>query len=105
MSLFIAITINKCVYFRNTCTYTFTVLQNGYWGLSEEPDGCKPCDCDPGGAYDNQCDKDSGQCHCRPNVIGRRCDQVNPGYFVPTITHLKYEAEDCQGSGVRSLFS
>lgn len=33
-----------------------------YYGLSESQDGCKPCDCDPGGAYDNNCDVVDGQC-------------------------------------------
>ena len=33
-----------------------------FWGLSEHPDGCKPCNCDPGGAYDNTCDVITGQC-------------------------------------------
>lgn len=33
-----------------------------FWGLSEHEDGCKPCNCDPGGAYDNICDVVSGQC-------------------------------------------
>lgn len=33
-----------------------------YYGLSDERDGCKPCDCDLGGAYDNFCDVITGQC-------------------------------------------
>ena len=41
-----------------------------HYGLSEsDPEGCKPCDCDLGGAYNNQCDVVTGQCLCRPNII------------------------------------
>ena len=32
-----------------------------HWGLSDTRDGCKPCDCDPGGSYDNMCDVATGQ--------------------------------------------
>lgn len=43
----------------------------GYWGLSDSQEGCKPCDCDIGGAYDNMCDVVTGQCSWvdKPNII------------------------------------
>ena len=34
---------------------------------------CLGCGCDVGGAYDQYCDSNSGQCSCRPNVVGRDC--------------------------------
>lgn len=33
-----------------------------YWGLGDTPEGCQPCNCNRGGAYDNQCDIVTGQC-------------------------------------------
>ncbi|KAI1305823.1 Laminin subunit beta-1 [Halotydeus destructor] len=69
-----------------------------YYGLSEAEEGCKACDCDQGGAYDNNCDQVSGQCRCRPNVIGRRCDQPQVNYFSPYIDHVNFEAEDARAT-------
>ena len=48
-----------------------------HYGLSLEDElGCQPCDCDIGGAHDNNCDVISGQCKCRPNTEGRRYSEV-----------------------------
>uniref|UniRef100_A0A3B5B749 Laminin subunit beta 2 n=1 Tax=Stegastes partitus TaxID=144197 RepID=A0A3B5B749_9TELE len=44
-------------------------------------DGALPCNCDPQGSVSSMCDVRGGQCRCRPNVIGRRCDQCAPGTY------------------------
>ena len=80
----------------------YVCLQPEFWGLSEETDGCKPCDCDPGGSYDNKCDPSTGQCKCKPNIIGRQCEQPKPGYFVTNLDYLTYEGEWGRGYGVSS---
>ncbi|CAK5107481.1 unnamed protein product [Meloidogyne enterolobii] len=65
-----------------------------HYGLSvDDPNGCKPCDCDPGGAYDNHCDSAEGMCRCRPNYSGRRCNTTESGYFCPFIDKYTFEAE------------
>ncbi|XP_032317404.1 laminin subunit alpha-5 isoform X1 [Camelus ferus] len=45
--------------------------------------GCEECNCSRPGVQeltDPTCDVDSGQCRCRPNVAGRRCDTCAPGF-------------------------
>ncbi|KAM7125584.1 laminin subunit alpha-5 [Molossus nigricans] len=46
--------------------------------------GCEECNCSGPGVLeleDPTCDKDSGQCRCRPHVAGRRCDACAPGFY------------------------
>lgn len=65
-----------------------------HYGLNkEDPNGCKPCDCDPGGAYDNHCDLSTGNCKCRPNFAGRRCNTTESGFYCPFIDRYTFEAE------------
>ncbi|XP_018431604.1 PREDICTED: laminin subunit beta-2 [Nanorana parkeri] len=42
-------------------------------------DGALACKCNPQGSLSSECDPYGGQCRCKPNVIGRRCDQCAPG--------------------------
>ena len=64
-----------------------------YWGLSDDRDGCKPCDCDPGGSYDATCDVVTGQCRCRPHVGGRTCNQPEQSYYTGALDFLLFEGE------------
>ncbi|XP_037334341.2 laminin subunit beta-2 [Pungitius pungitius] len=68
-----------------------------YWGLSNDLAGCRPCDCDFGGAVNNRCIMENGQCDCRRHLIGRQCSEVQPGYFCAPLDYYKYEAEDATG--------
>uniref|UniRef100_A0A8B9U440 Laminin subunit alpha 5 n=1 Tax=Anas zonorhyncha TaxID=75864 RepID=A0A8B9U440_9AVES len=46
--------------------------------------GCEDCNCSRQGVQELTepgCDVDSGQCRCKPNVIGRQCDLCAPGYY------------------------
>ncbi|XP_041860156.1 laminin subunit beta-1 [Melanotaenia boesemani] len=65
-----------------------------YWGLSNDLAGCRPCDCDFGGAFNNRCMMENGQCDCRMHLIGRQCSEVQTGYFCAPLDYYKYEAED-----------
>ncbi|NXD30342.1 LAMB1 protein, partial [Spelaeornis formosus] len=74
-----------------------------HWGLSHDLPGCRPCDCDVGGARNNLCAMGTGQCQCRSHVIGRQCEQVETGFYRINLDHYTYEAEDArlhQGSVV-----
>uniref|UniRef100_A0A4W4F2Y4 Laminin subunit beta-2 n=1 Tax=Electrophorus electricus TaxID=8005 RepID=A0A4W4F2Y4_ELEEL len=67
-----------------------------HWGLSNDMDGCRPCDCDTGGALNNNCSAETGQCQCREHMFGRSCDQVESGFYFIALDHYVYEAEDAK---------
>lgn len=39
------------------------------------------CECDPTGSDSTICDPYGGQCKCKPNVSGRKCDFCSPGAY------------------------
>jgi len=47
--------------------------------------GCADCDCNLQGirnaSTDLACDQSNGQCKCRENVTGQKCDQCAPGFY------------------------
>ena len=69
----IIITGNTC----NTC-------RTGFYGLTgQDPLGCKECNCDPHGTEAGRvgsCDAVTGDCSCKPGVIGRNCGQCSDGF-------------------------
>lgn len=82
------------------------ILQDGYWGFGDDAmTGCKPCDCDMGGAEHNTCDRITGQCTCRPHVTGRRCDEPIRGYFSPELDYILLEAENAEITGVQPIYN
>ena len=57
---------------------------DGYYNLtSSNPDGCAVCECDMRGTTGGSvsCDLSSGQCACKPNVIGRDCSSCAPDHY------------------------
>ncbi|MEE6502312.1 hypothetical protein FKM82_004476 [Ascaphus truei] len=44
-------------------------------------DGALPCSCDPQGSLSSECDTIGGQCQCKANLIGRRCDRCAPATY------------------------
>lgn len=82
----------------------------GYYALSGNSLlGCEACACDLGGSHygpgeEPTCSREDGQCDCRYGMGGRRCNQVQSQYYVPTLHQHKFEVEDgyrADGSLVR----
>uniref|UniRef100_A0A672UU06 Laminin subunit alpha-2 n=1 Tax=Strigops habroptila TaxID=2489341 RepID=A0A672UU06_STRHB len=54
---------------------------DGYFGDALDARNCQPCHCHINGSFSEICDSRTGQCKCKANVIGRRCDVCKPSYF------------------------
>ncbi|XP_054872129.1 laminin subunit alpha-2 isoform X7 [Amphiprion ocellaris] len=50
----------------------------GYYGDAITAKSCQPCQCHTNGSVSEVCNKETGQCHCRENVVGRQCDECMP---------------------------
>lgn len=52
-----------------------------FWGNALSDVKCHACECDELGSESSECDLNNGQCKCRPNVIGRQCNQCKDSYW------------------------
>lgn len=56
--------------------------EDGFFGLSPtNPQGCSPCNCNTDGTVSSSvsCHATTGQCQCKQNVMGLKCDQCVGG--------------------------
>ncbi|XP_053114353.1 laminin subunit beta-4 isoform X2 [Hemicordylus capensis] len=77
--------------------------------IISDPHACIPCNCDPEGTlYNGLCESHTdpvlgtiaGQCHCKENVEGVRCDTCKPNYYgLSRINPLGCEPCNCNPSG------
>ncbi|NXW31629.1 LAMA2 protein, partial [Phaetusa simplex] len=81
---------------------------DGYFGDALDARNCQPCHCHINGSFSEICDSRTGQCQCKANVIGRRCDVCQPETFglqssggcVPcNCNSFGSKSFDCDGDG------
>ncbi|XP_061234265.1 laminin subunit alpha-2 isoform X6 [Neopsephotus bourkii] len=81
---------------------------DGYFGDALDEKNCQPCHCHINGSFSEICDSWTGQCKCKANVIGRRCDVCKPETFglqssggcVPcNCNSFGSKSFDCDGDG------
>ncbi|KAM6915637.1 laminin subunit alpha-2 isoform 2-T2 [Xenentodon cancila] len=51
---------------------------DGYYGDAITAKNCLPCQCHTNGSVSEVCDKQSGQCRCKENTVGRQCNKCMP---------------------------
>ncbi|KAM9343060.1 laminin subunit alpha-5 isoform 2-T2 [Pholidichthys leucotaenia] len=79
----------------NVCSATCSTCKDGFYLLQDHDYfGCRGCGCDIGGSVGSSCSDQSGQCRCRPNVDGSKCNLPRPDHYFPDLHHLKFEIEE-----------
>lgn len=64
--------------------------------------GALDCECDVTGSTSTECEPSGGQCPCRPNVIGRRCDRCQVAFY--GLSSEGCLPCDCHNTGSRDQF-
>ncbi|XP_061560847.1 laminin subunit alpha-2 isoform X5 [Phycodurus eques] len=54
---------------------------DGFFGDAITAKNCQPCRCHINGSVSEICNKESGRCQCRENVVGRQCDDCTAQTF------------------------
>ncbi|XP_036068153.1 laminin subunit beta-4 isoform X4 [Oryzias melastigma] len=75
---------DNCQHYRTgaQCERCQTYMYQDPEKTMDDPRSCIPCDCDPDGSHGGGlCDALTGQCFCKENVEGWRCDRCKQGFF------------------------
>ena len=83
--------LNRCNQDNGTCSCKLSVegencdrCKPGFYNLRQSnPQGCTQCACDTKGTVggSGECEEQSGNCTCKPRVIGQQCNQCELGTF------------------------
>ncbi|PIK40304.1 hypothetical protein BSL78_22859 [Apostichopus japonicus] len=99
-------TQGQCVCKENVQGRQCQECKDSYYQLDRRnAQGCQMCDCDTRGTdgAPNFCDKLNGQCICKTNVEGIRCDLCKPGFFNLSLADPDGCTPcDCNGGGALS---
>ncbi|ESO94175.1 hypothetical protein LOTGIDRAFT_118598, partial [Lottia gigantea] len=72
----------QCNCKRNVRNRNCDECEYGFYNLTSENEfGCQPCQCNPMGSQSIYCDPDSGQCQCKENIIGLKCDRCADNFY------------------------
>lgn len=74
--------IGQCFCKTNVIGLKCDVCRPGFSNLTaSDPDGCSSCGCNTAGTFNSMdtCDSDTGQCLCKDNVMGLKCDRCRVG--------------------------
>lgn len=64
----------QCQCYKNVVGLKCDSCLENHWKIASG-EGCEPCDCDPLGSLEQQCNLYDGQCTCKPGFGGRRCNE------------------------------
>jgi len=60
--------------------YECVCLPGAYLLSGTEQPACKACGCEEDGVTEDFCNRETGVCHCRNNVVGHDCESCAEGY-------------------------
>ena len=66
--------LSKNTRLKVVCKHNYYLLGNAYIGCGNVNSACKFCNCNLQGSVSQQCDDQTGTCHCRGTNYGSRCE-------------------------------
>ncbi|KAK3091660.1 hypothetical protein FSP39_021617 [Pinctada imbricata] len=79
----------------NTTGPNCAYCQEWFHGDAVNAKDCRSCDCDQCGS--SSCDRDSGTCTCKPNVVGPTCSQCAVSAVMIQLNLIRMVSTGCNG--------